>query len=403
MPIACVLIPHFALRVALLDRPELDGAPLVLGPPPGTRPLVHDATPEAAARGIRPGLGLREVVALCPEAITLPPHPAREAAALDRVVAGLETLSPLVEPDPSPAGAAACYVDLRGLERRLGPPPVAAECLLATVPPPLRPRVGVAPTRFAARVAADRAAPGGVRVVAAVEVAAFLAGASTALLPRSLVPPETLRRLERLGLQTLGDLAALPATAVQARFGRAGRAAWELARGNDPTPVHPQPRPETVVATLPLPDPATSRETLLVALTRLALDLFDRPALHGRHVRQARLRTLIEGDRVWEQTATLREPGGRQKVIEVLGYRLQGASALPGPVEAVTLELSGLIDASGRQDYLPGLRPRQPRQLAEASRRLKQQYGEPVLYRVVEVEPWSRIPERRRALIAYDP
>ena len=140
MPVACIHIPHFALRVALLDRPELDGTPLVLGPPPGSRPVVTDATPEAAARGVRPGLGLREVVALCPDALILPPHPVREAEALTTILAGLEQLSPLVEPDPERPGC--CYVDLNGLGRRLGPPATAAAHLLATVPPVLRPRAG---------------------------------------------------------------------------------------------------------------------------------------------------------------------------------------------------------------------------------------------------------------------
>ncbi|MDF3018119.1 MAG: DNA-directed polymerase [Thermomicrobiales bacterium] len=99
MPIACLVIPHFALRVALLDRPELDGAPLVLGPAQSGRPIVIDATPEAAAHGIRIGLGLREAIALCPEAVILTPHPVRESAAAEQIVAGLETLSPAVEVD----------------------------------------------------------------------------------------------------------------------------------------------------------------------------------------------------------------------------------------------------------------------------------------------------------------
>jgi DNA polymerase-4/protein ImuB len=157
-----------------------------------------------------------------------------------------------------------------------------------------------------------------------------------------------------------------------------------------------------VTERLELPAPAMGRETLLIALTRLAVAAFDRPALRDRHVRQARLGATIEGGRSWEQLATLREPGGRRRVIEALGYRLQAAT-LPGPVEAVTLELSGLIDATGRQEALPGFRSRRPRQLAEAGRQLKQRYGTSGLYRVVEVEPWSRIPERRRALIPYDP
>src|SRR5918997_4395069 len=75
--IACLVIPHFALRVALLNRPELDGAPLGLGPAQGGRLIVTDATPEAAAHGVRIGLGLREAVALCPEAGNPSPPPPR--------------------------------------------------------------------------------------------------------------------------------------------------------------------------------------------------------------------------------------------------------------------------------------------------------------------------------------
>ena len=397
MPIACIHIPHFALRAAMLERPELDGAPLVLGPPPGGRAVVGDATPEAAAQGIRPGLGVREIATLCPEAVVVAPHPLREAATLERILSALEELSPAVEPDPERPGC--CYVDLRGLGRHLGPPSAAAAHLLAAVPAVLRPRVGVAPGRFVARVAAERADPGGTLVVNPANVTDFLAARSIASLP---LPPEGVRRLERLGLRTLADLAALPVSAVQARLGSTGRRAWELASGRDDERISPRQRRETVVETIELPVPATSRETILVTLTRLALRAFDRPALHDRHVRQAQLRMALEGGRSWEQVATLREPGGQRRVVEALGYRLQAAT-LPGPVETLTLELSGLIDATGRQELLPGLRSRRPRQLAEASRQLKQRYGTSGLYRVVEVEPWSRIPERRRALIAYDP
>ncbi len=397
MSIACIVIPHFALRVALLERPELDGAPLVLGPPQGGRPIVNDATPEAAAHGIRTGLSLREAVALCPEAIILAPHPARENAAVEQIVAGLEMLSPAVEIDARQPG---CYaIDLTGLERLIGPPRLAAERLLATVPALFRPRAGVAPTKFTARVAAYGAAPGTVQVVDSSTIRRFLAPAPVSLLPLS---PDKRRRLERLGLRTLGDLADLPATAVQARFGAEGRHAWELARGNDREPVRARLHPETVSESLTLPAPATSRETLLIAITRLVLRAFDRAALRNRHVRQARLCASLEGGQAWEQVTTLREPGGPKRLIEALGYRVQSI-ALPGPVEALTLELSGLIDAISCQELLPGFNSRRPRQLAAASRHLEQRFGTSGLYRVTEVEPWSRLPERRQALIPYAP
>ncbi len=397
MSIACVAIPHFSLRIEILDHPELDGMPLVLGSPTGGRSLVTDCTPEATARGVRPGMAVRETVALCPEAVVVAPNPLRDAAGLERIVAALEALSPSVEPDPARPGC--CYVDLHGLERRLGPPHAAATRLLVAVPPMLRPRIGVAPGKFAARVAAGRAGPGGCRIVAADEVALFLASAPVGWLP---LPPETGRRLERLGLRTLGDIAALPGSAMQARFGPAGRRAWEFARGHDNDTVRAPAHETRLVEAIELPAPATSRETLFVAISELTMRAFTRPLLRGRHVRQARLRARLEGGGSWEQTATLREPGGRRRVTEALGYRLQGV-ALPGPVEALRLELMGLIDETGRQELLPGLRSRRPGQLTEASRSLRQRFGTSGLFHIVEVEPWSRIPERRHALISFDP
>jgi len=395
--IACVYVPHFALRVALLERPELDGAPLVLGPPPGGRPLVQDATPEAAMHGIRPGLTLREVVALCPDALVIAPHPLREAAAATFLTERLERLSPVVEYDDAYDGV--WHVDLTGSERSQGEPEIAARRLLEAAPALLRPRIGLAPNRFAAWVAAHAAPPGGSRVIRPDDVATALAPASIARLP---APPETIRRMERLGLRTLGDLAALPPATVAARFGAEGRRMWALASGQDDTPVRPGRRPDIVSERLDLPAPATSQDALLVALTRLTLRAFGRPALRRRHVRQARLRAALEDGGAWEQIATLREPGGPRRVIDALGYRLRAAT-LPGPVTALALDLVGPVDVAGRQELLPGFHARRPRQLVEACRQLKQRFGSSCLYRVIEVEPWSRIPERRQALIAFEP
>jgi DNA polymerase-4/protein ImuB len=396
MTIACIAVPHFALRVALLDQPELDGAPLILGPHPGGRPLVQDATPEAAARGVRAGITLREAAALCPDATILTPHPVREAAVATRIADDLAVFSPLVEADARHAGH--WHVDLRGSERLLGPPRIAAERLLEGMPPLLRPRAGVAPGKFPARVAASGARPGAVVFIERTEVAAALAPAPIGLLP---LPVETIRRMERLGLRTLGDLAALSVAAAQARFGPEGRVARELALGIDPDPVRPMPIPEIVSERLTLPAPATSREAVMAGIQRLALAAFERPVLRDRFVRQARLLALLEGGGSWELLATLREPGGCERVIKAFGYRLDGAT-LPGPIERLGLDLIAPVDISGRQELLPGFRARKPRELVEAARQLKQRFGTTGLYRVVEVEPWSRIPERRQALIAYD-
>jgi nucleotidyltransferase/DNA polymerase involved in DNA repair len=395
--IACISVPHFALRVALLERPELDGEPLVLGPLPGTRANVSDATPEAQSRGIRPGMSVREAIALCSEAVILSPNLVREATVADHLLTRLEQLSPLVEADASIPGT--WYVDLLGLERHLGPPAQATAKLLATLPSALRPRAGVGTGKFTARVAAGHAAPGEPYVVAPDETAAFLSRVAVRWLP---LPVDDILRLEALGLHTLGELAALPAAKIAARFGPPGRHVWELARGNDPEPVRPRDREPTVTEWMDLPAPATSRETLLLALGQLVEKAFRRPVLRGRAVRQARLRLRLEGGSSWAKALTLRSPYVAADLIRALRLRLENLE-LPGPAESVALDLTGLTAETGTQERLPGYRTRWTTPLIEATRHLKQRYGDSPLFQVIEVEPWSRIPERRHALLSYDP
>ncbi len=397
MSVACLRVPHFAIRVALLDQPELDGAPLVLSNPQSGRAVVIDATPEARAQGLRPGLSLREATALCPEAVVVLPNPARASTLQCEILDRLEGFSPLVEADASEAGC--WYIDLRGLERHYGTPMQAARRLVQLVPPILRPRAGVAPGKFASRLAAGGAPPGGVRVIAPAEVSAALAAAPVTWLP---LPAETIHQLQRLGLETLGDLAALPGAKVAARFGPAGRHAWDLARGLDTSRIAPHIRPETVVESIALPASATSREMILIGLRQLVTRAFSRPALRHRHVRQITLRLLLERGRSWERPLVLKEPCGAQRLIAALDLRLQ-ALEVPGAVEEMTIELSGLVNENARQESLPALRPRRAPPLIAAVRQLKQRYGMSPVYHIVEIEPWSRIPERRHALLTYDP
>jgi nucleotidyltransferase/DNA polymerase involved in DNA repair len=395
MTVACIVIPHFSLRMSLLDQPELDGLPLVLTSPPNSRTVVNDCTPEATERGVRPGMLLREVTALCPEAMFIEPNPVREAITFDRILQDLETFSPAIEAEMP----GRCYVDLRGLGRHDPSLEAATARLLNLVPSVLRPRAGIAPGKFTAWTAARRAKPGNSLLIAPEEVRTFLSDVPISWLP---LEPELVRRIERLGLRTLGELAALPASAIQARFSGVGRHAWNLANGFDDATVRPRMRPEAIFEGLTLPAPSTSREMLLIGLKQLVLRAFSRSELRHRHVRQARLQVIIEDNRSWEREISFREPVGCQRVIEILNHRLQSLE-LPGAAERLVLGLIGLVTEIARQELLPILKPRRTSSIAQATRQLKQRYGASPLYYVVEVEPWSRIPERRHALMTYDP
>jgi DNA polymerase-4/protein ImuB len=395
MAIACVHIPQFALRIAILEQPALDGLPLVLTSSAKTHPRVVDCTPEAAAQGVRAEMLLREVTTLCPDAVFIPSNPASEAAAFDVIVESLETFSPLVEP----AELGTCYVDLHGLGRHNPSLNEAGARLLALVSPVLRPRAGISHGKFTAWVAARQSAPGSVRIIPENEARDTLASVVASWLP---YPAALIARFDRLGLRTLGDIAALPASALQARFGPDGRRIWDLCRGIDDSPVRPRPRVETLKERMSLGGSITSREMLLIALRQIILRAFNRPQLRHRYVRQVRLRVLIEDNRSWEREMTFREPVGRDRLIETLKHRLQEMD-LPGPAEEMRLELIGIVGEVAHQDLLPSLRPRRSRPLIDAARQLKQRYGASPLFHIAEVEPWSRIPERRHALISYDP
>ena len=398
MPIVCLRIPYFALRIALLESPQLDGHPLVLSNPQSGRAIVLDATPEALAQGVRAGMTLREASALCPTAVILALDPVRETTVGTRIRERLDQVSPLVEPDPDEQGC--WYIDLTGMERYYGSYEQATRQLLDCADPILRARAGIAPGKFVARIAAVTAEAGTTRTVAEPEVPAFLANAAVSWLP---LPPDTIRQLERLGIPTLGEFTKLPRRKVAARFGPAGRNAWDLARGHDDRPVIPPPRVQSVIESLTMTAPLVSREMLMVGLRQVVTRAFSRPELRGRHVREIIILAILEGDRrSWERTLTLKEPCGRSRVLNALELRLQTLE-MDGPIEAISLEFSGIADEVARQATFSTMSTRASAPLTAAIHQLKHRYGLSPLYHVVEVEPWSRIPERRHALITYEP
>ena len=401
--IACVWIPQLPLRVEVLRHPAWDGRPLVLGGAPGERKVVQLCSPEAEAAGVRPGLPLREVVPLCPEAVVLQPDPVRVADVLDRLVADLQQVSPIVEA-AAEAEEGFLFLDLRGLDRLYGSLDKLEQAIRAAVPPLLRPRFGFGSGKFVAAAAARTVGASAARVLPADDTAAFLVPLSVRLLD-GVLAPDVLHRLELLGLRTLGDLAALPLGAVQAELGPSGARAWRLANGRDSEPVVPRPSTSSVQAALRFDDPLASVDAVMAALDQLLAQTFSaHDRLAGRSVRQVRLRALLTDGSSWERSYTFKEAlASRDAARRALKSKLDLPNGLPpAAIDELALELLGLGGEAARQGSLFVARARQIGQIAEAARQLRARYGHVPLYHVVEVEPWSRIPERRWALVTCD-
>jgi protein ImuB len=397
--VACVWIAQLPVRVEVLRRPAWDGRPLVLGGAPGERKIVQLCSPEAEAAGVRPGLPLREVVPLCPDAIVLQPDPVRVAAVLEAIVAELQQVCPIVEP----ADDGYLFLDLRGMQGLYGDLAQLEAAISVAIPPLLRPRLGFGIGKFTAAVAARQADPSsGAGVIPAAETEALLAPMSVRHLLQ--LEPEVVQRLELLGLQTIGDLAALPFNAVQAQFGPSGAQAWRLAHGQDTAPVIARPSISVIQAGLRFDDPLGSVDAVMAAIAQLLEHTFSQPALMGRSVRQVRLRALLSDGTSWERLYTFKDAlSTRDTVRRALKSKLDLPNGLPpAPIEELALELLGLAGEAARQPGLFVARARQLAEIAEAARQLRARYGRVPLYHAIEVEPWSRIPERRWALVTCD-
>lgn len=398
MRLACITIPNFRIALERARAPELRGRPIAIGEPPPGANQVLDSSPEATAGGIRTGMTLRDARTILPGLLLLPPDPVHYARSSDALLEAAEDAEPLVEPGDD--GIAFAAIDPHADPEAQAD---AAERLVHAV----RDRMGVDASagcgegKFIAWCAATVSAPGEAVIVPAGQEEAFVAPLSTSFLP---MPYEVHRRLGMYGLRTLGDVATLPIGAAQAQFGRDGRRLWELAHGIDHTPFLPRDRFEPVVATLTMPAPTVHTGALLIAARQLAGRLLAMPRMRYRQVRQLRVRMRLLDGGSWERTLTFREPAGSEEQLMFLLKKLLEPLQLSGPVEEMMLECVGLTGETGKQrSLLFAEQARRRAQLVAALRQLKAQFGgEPQVARVVEVEPWSRIPERRYALIDYD-
>jgi len=409
---ACLWLPTFELRLELVRSPDLDSTSVaLLSPGESTRRTLWQVSERAWDAGVRPGQLISQAVSLCPSLTLLDPDPAHYDAAVEAILEALSGRTPIVEPGVERGKV---FLGMDGLGRLYGSPKnqlramlralfdVLPRALVATY------RVGYAPGTFGAWTAAARATPGGPVVVEDdASLARFLARCPVQALP---VEDEMVTRLERLNVRTLGDLARLPEPALVAQFGQDGRdaLAWATARRIDP--VRPWHRPRPIRASLDFADATGQVEVWHAALDRLVERALARDARRGRSVHEMRVIGHLEGGGSWTVDAILREPTAeKDRLAFVLRSRME-LSPPPRALTGLVLELTDFGAPTAQQELFEA-NDEQGRTLAEgkippslkdAVRELRLRLGDSPLYRVVELDPWSRIPERRHALLRFE-
>jgi len=338
----------FYAAVEVRRRPELAGRPVVVGGT-GPRGVVSSASYEARAYGVRSAMPIGQARRLCPQAVFLPPDMAAYVEASRAVMRIFHDVTPLVEP----LSIDEAFLDVAGAQRMLGSPATIARLIKRRIADELglTCTVGVAGTKFVAKLASTHAKPDGLLVVPMAGVLEFLHPLPVDALWG--VGDRTAEVLRRLGLRRVGDVATAPIGMLRQALGEAAaRHLHELAWGRDPRPVLGGGRVEKSIGSettfdTDVSDVDTVRRTLLSLATRVGARL-RRSGHVGRtvtiKVRLADFRTLTRSRTLAAPTDVAREIFAAAWTLftQTLFTQLTRRSGQPSGVLAERIRLLGV-------------------------------------------------------------
>jgi DNA polymerase-4 len=339
----------FYASVSLLARPELRGTPVIVGGG-GTRGVVLSATYEARRFGVHSAMPMTRARRMCPQAVVVEP----DHDAYARVSAGVMEIFRGVTPLVEPLSLDEAFLDVAGAMRRLGPPAVIGELVRARVHDEqgITCSVGVATTKFVAKLASTRAKPDGLLVVPRDHVIEFLHPLPVGALWG--VGQKTEEQLTRLGLRTVGDLARIPVSTLERALGSsAGRHLAELSWGRDPRSVEAHEPDRSIGAEetfgTDVDDPEVVRRELLRLSERVGARLRGQ-AYRGRtvsiKVRFADFTTIT-------RSRTLRDPTDVTRDVYATALSLYEALGLDrARLRLVGVRVEGLVDAGQAEEQL---------------------------------------------------
>jgi DNA polymerase-4/protein ImuB len=405
-PLACLRIPNFPWQVEVARKPELhDRSAIIAGK---ALDLSEELTNMPGAGGAD-SLSARVVLAASPDlSDVIPGMPLSEATSKHRGVLIIEADTPLyalvfddiienlerLVPDIEAAAPGLVYVGIWGLEGLYGDDAHVVR-LLASAIDSFDLRIGVGDNKWLAYAASLLSRSNSGRKVTG-EPGRFLDQFPVDSLP---IPYSLIKRLHAFGLTTMGYITDIPRGPMEAQFGQAGGTAWDLANGIDDRPLIPKRSVLGVSEHLDFPDPTVSLATIVPAIESLLGRAYGRSQLSRRFARQASIQSQVFQHAPWTMRVPFKDPAGnKNQALFAIKSKLDMA-VIPGPLEDIRLTLSGITGEAGRQESM-WKEVKRDENLQETISQLRTRLKmAPPIYQVRELEPWSRIPERRYALV----
>jgi DNA polymerase IV len=381
----------FYASVEVREDPSLAGKPVAVGGG-GPRGVVMAASYEARAFGVHsamPGVRARR---LCPNLIFVPPNFTMYRAESDQILQILFSFTPLVEQ----ISLDEAFLDVGGSIRLFGEPVAIAEKIRARIRSERRLicSVGVAPNKFLAKLASQRAKPDGVVHVPADRIHEFIDP-----LPADAlwgVGEQTAAALERLGVRTVGDISALPPGVLERAFG-AGPAAHltALAVGEDDRAVVPYEPTKQISAEQTFERDLDAPEHIRREVLRLADRVAQRLRSGGLSARTVTIKVRFSDFKTITRSRTLPAPTDVAARIYAAARDLYASLRLHRPrVRLLGVAASGLVAGRGPEQLRIGERPDRWGAADRAADRLRERYGGDTVERAAVAQPRPR-PTRR--------
>lgn len=344
-------VPSFYATVERADDPDLGDRPVLVGGDPRKRGLVQAASLDALAAGVTLEMTMLEALEVCPRARAVRTDMKRYREVSRRLFATLRRQLPRLEP----FGLGGAYFDVSGVREPDALAAVLRERVREELALPLR--VGIASSRFLARIAAERAGAEGVHRIAPGDEASFRAALPVTRLDG--VGRKTAATLAEAGARTIGDVIAMGRERLEALFGAHGLRIHETARGVGEAPVRAAAHAKSLSRESAVRGEAVDLGVLSDLLQNLARGLEEELALQGLSAGRITLKVRYADQQRITRSATLPTPTTAaaqiQRAAADLLTRTQAGSR---PLRGVGIQLARLAPAQESDRQLTLFPPR---------------------------------------------
>ncbi len=362
----------FFVSVEQVLNPKLRGKPVVVGGRPDRRGVVASASYEARAFGLRAGMPLATAYRLCPQAIFIEGSFAKYRDASQKFMAILADFSPFLEP----MGLDEAYLDVIGFESIHGSIHQMAVAIKKRTKDELGicASVGVASSKVVAKVASEQSKPDGLLIIAQGEECSFLAPLPVDRLPG--VGKKTERILRDWGINTIGQLATMPAEVLKARLGITGIFIHNHANGIDDREVEPPSAAKSISRETTFAQDTRDRSMLSATLRYLSERVGAELREQDKQARCVTLKLRYADFTTVTRRHTLRQSDNSDKTIFDTALQLLKRELSIGkqPVRLIGVGVSNLVESSRQLDMLDSS-PQRREQLDRAVDRIRRKYG----------------------------